>query len=370
MNRDRGARFGVEIGNRRRGGPSGRLALLLLAAAVPACAARSSGPAASVPAATPAAASLQAPVATAVAAAGPAPASTTPATPPAAPRAPLDAGRIAAATGGKAETSDGVVRVTFPRDDVRVEVDGWAKVSPFMGLTSWTAFVPAEKPQVEAMVMGDLVLFEDEVNAAMSAALDNGLEVTALHNHFFFDKPRVLFMHIGGEGSADALAQGVKSALDAVHAVRKKTPQPGHAFGAVPPSPSKIDAAKLDGIFGVKGAAKDGMYKGTFGRKTQAECGCTIGKAMGVATWAAFGGSDADAVVDGDFAVAEGELQGVLKSLRGGAINVVAIHSHMSGESPRLLFVHYWGRGHAADLATAVKRALDLTDWDGKSPAT
>jgi hypothetical protein len=286
------------------------------------------------------------------------------------PRAPLDAGRIAAATGGKAETSDNVVRVTFPRDDVRVEVDGWAKVSPFMGLTSWAAFVPAEKPQVEAMVMGDLVLFEDEVNAAMSAALDGGLEVTALHNHFFFDKPRVLFMHIGGEGTADQLAQGLKAALDAAHEVRKKTPQPGRAFGAAPPSPSKIDAAKLDAIFGAKGATKDGMYKGTFGRKTAAECGCTIGKAMGVATWAAFGGTDADAIVDGDLAVAEGELQGVLKSLRAGAIDVVAIHSHMSGESPRLLFVHYWGRGRAADLATAVKHALDLTAWDGRSPST
>lgn len=332
-----------------------------------ACAAHPSGPAASPPGATQTEASLQAPAATTtMATTAPAPS----ATPPAGPRVPLDPGRIAAATGGKAETSDNVVRVTFPRDDVRVEVDGWAKVAPFMGLTSWTAFLPGEKPQVEAMVMGDLVLFEDEVNAAMSAALDNGLEVTALHDHFFFDKPRVLFMHIGGEGSADALAQGVRAALDAVHTVRKKTPQPGHAFGAAPPSPSKIDAAKLDAIFGVKGAAKDGMYKGTFGRRAQAECGCTIGKAMGVATWAAFGGTDADAIVDGDFAVAEAELQGVLKSLRGGAINVVAIHSHMAGESPRLLFVHYWGRGPAADLATTVKHALDLTDWDGKSPAT
>jgi hypothetical protein len=285
----------------------------------------------------------------------------------AAPRPPLDAARIGAATGGKPETSDSVVKVSFPRDDVRVEVDGWNKMPPFMGLTSWAAFVPGEKAGIEAMVMGDLVLFEDEVNPVMSAALDNGLEVTALHNHFFFDKPHVLFMHIGGEGSVEQLGKGVKAALDAARAVRAKSPKPAAAFGPPPPAASKIDAEKLDAIFGAKGASKDGMYKGAFGRKTQAECGCTIGKAMGVNTWAAFAGKDDDAVVDGDFAVAESELQPVLKALRGGGINVVAIHSHMTGESPRVLFLHYWGRGRAADLASTLKHALDLTAWDGRT---
>jgi hypothetical protein len=239
-----------------------------------------------------------------------------------------------------------------------------------MGLTSWAAFVPGGKPGVEAMVMGDLVLFEDEVGPAMSAALDNGVEVTALHNHFFFDKPHVLFMHIGGEGTVEQLGKGVKAALDAVHAVRQKSPQPANTFGPPPPTPAKIDGAKLEAVLGVKGTAKDGMYKATFGRKAQAECGCTVGKAMGVSTWAAFGGTDDNAVVDGDFAVAEAELQPVLKALRGGGINVVAIHSHMTGESPRLLFLHYWGRGRSTDLAMALKRALDLTAWDGRSQAT
>ena len=153
--------------------------------------------------------------------------------------------------------------------------------------------------------MGDLVLFEDEVNSAMSAALDNGIEVTALHNHFFYDKPHVFFMHIGGEGSVEKLGKGVKATLEAVKAIRQKAPSPREGFGAQALDvPSKIDGAKLDAIFGVKGASKDGMYKGTFGRKIQAECGCTIGKAMGVNTWAAFAGTDDNAVVDGDFAIA------------------------------------------------------------------
>jgi hypothetical protein len=284
------------------------------------------------------------------------------------PKLALDAARIATMTGGKPETTDNVVKVSFPRDDVKVDVDGW-RMAPFMGLTSWAAFVPGEKS--EAMVMGDLVLLEDEVGPTMSAAFEGGLEVTALHNHFLFDRPHVYFMHIGGEGTADQLGKGVKSALDALHAVRSKAPQPATAFGPPPPAgPGAIDAAKLDGVFGMKGATKDGMYKATMGRKTQAECGCTIGKAMGVNTWAAFAGTDENAIVDGDFAVAEGELQPVLKYLRGASINVVAIHSHMTNENPRILFVHYWGRGKAVDLAIAVKRALDLTAWDGKTPST
>lgn len=222
----------------------------------------------------------------------PATAATAPSAPPpappqaaAAPKAPLDANRIAELTGGKPQTSGDVVKVSFPRDDVKVDVDGWRKMPPFMGVTSWAAFVPGEKPGVETMVMGDLVVFEDEVNPVMSAALDNGLEVTALHNHFFFDKPHVYFMHIGGEGALDQLGKGVKAALDAQRAVRHKAPHPAASFGApLPVGPSKIDAAKLDAVFGLKGQSKDGMYKATMGRKAQAGCGCTIGKAMGVNT--------------------------------------------------------------------------------------
>jgi hypothetical protein len=279
----------------------------------------------------------------------------------------IDANAIASATGGKPEVSDKVVKVTFAREDVAVDVDGFAKMPTFMGLTSWAAFTPGEKPGVDAMVMGDLVVFEDEVNAVMSAALDHGLEVTALHNHFLFEKPRVFFMHIGGEGTQDALAKGVRAALDAQKAVRAKSAQPAAPSGAaVLPMPSKIDGAKLDAVFGVKGTAKDGMYKVVMGRQATASCGCSVGKTMGVNTWAAFAGSDDAAMVDGDFAVTESELQPVLKSLRAASIEIVAIHHHMTGESPRILFLHYWGRGSSTALGRAVKSALDLTAWDGK----
>jgi hypothetical protein len=284
---------------------------------------------------------------------------------PAAPAA-IDAAKVEAATGLKPEAADGVVKVSYPRNDVKVEVDGWA-MPPFMGLTSWAGFTPGEKPGVEAMVMGDLVLFEDEVNDAMSAALGNGLAVTALHNHFLWDRPHVFFMHIEGEGTVDALGKGVRAALDAMKAARAKSPQPKDRSNAPPiPAKSAIDAAKVEAVFGAKAATKDGMAKVTIGRPaTAAACGCKIGKAMGVNTWAAFAGTNDDAVVDGDFAMTEDELQPVLKSLRGSGINVVAIHHHMVGETPRILFLHYWGRGPAATLAASVKKAVDLTKAGG-----
>jgi len=271
----------------------------------------------------------------------------------------FDPAVIETATGLKGARNDaeGVFKISVPRKDVAVGVDGW-KMPPFMGLTSWAAFSKGGK--AEAMVMGDLVLFEDEVNAVMSAALDHGLEVTALHNHFFFDQPRVYFLHIGGDGRLAELAGGVKAALDAVAKARAAHPELARQFVAQPlPAESAIAVGPLEAIFGAKAQQSSGMAKFVFGREVTMDCGCTAGKEMGVNTWAAFAGSDDNAVVDGDFAARADELQGVLKSLRGDGINIVAIHSHMTEETPRMLFLHYWGRGKASDLAASVKRALD-----------
>jgi hypothetical protein len=268
----------------------------------------------------------------------------------------LDTAKIDQVTGlkGKMDEKEGVYKVTVPRDDVKVVVDGWT-MPPFMGLGTWAAFTATRDG---AMVMGDTVLFEDEVNAAMSAALDNGLNVTALHNHFSFDHPKVYFMHIEGEGTTDKLAAGVKKLYDAARQVRVANSSPKESFGAAPlPEKNSITAAPLNDIFGVQGESKDGMCKFTFGRPVTMH-GVNIGKDMGVNTWAAFAGSDDNAVVDGDFAVTEDELQPVLKSLRNAKISIVAIHQHMTHEQPRMMFFHYWGRGRAEDLAASIKRAL------------
>lgn len=272
----------------------------------------------------------------------------------------LDTAAIDAATGAKGTLNkdEGVFKATFPRSDVKVSVDGTA-MPPFMGLTSWASFKDGVK--VEAMVMGDIVLFQDEVNAVMSVALENGLAVTALHNHFFFDEPKVYFMHIGGEGKADQLATGVRKMMDKVKEIRSATPTPAKGFGFKPlADKSNVTPGPIDEALGRKGQAKDGMYKVTIGRTTKMPCDCEVGKEMGINTWAAFYGTDDHAFVDGDFATFDGELQPVLKSLRASGINVVAIHSHMESESPRIVFLHYWGVGPTTELAKGLKAALDL----------
>ena len=244
----------------------------------------------------------------------------------------LDTAKIEAITGlkGVLNENENTFKISQPRDDTPVTVEQ-SRMAPFMGLTSWAAFMPSMNGEV--MVMGDMVLFEDEVNSVMSAALDSGLEVTALHNHFFFDKPKVYFMHIGGEGPVDKLAQGLKAVFDREKEIRSKTPQPADGFGTGQlPGQSSIDGQVIGQVFGQKGDTKDGMYKVVIGREVKMACGCMIGNTMGVNTWAAFAGTSDDAIVVGDFAVWESELQTVLKTLRGAGINIVAIHQHMIGE--------------------------------------
>jgi hypothetical protein len=249
----------------------------------------------------------------------------------AADEAALDTATIEAITGlkGVSNQKEGTFKVSKPRDDVSVTVEQ-SHLAPFMGLTSWAAFMPSGKDN--AMVMGDIVLFQDEVNPVMSAALNAGLQVTALHNHFFFDMEKE---------------------------IRAKTPVPADSFGLEPlPAQSFIDGNAISRVFGQTGDAKDGMYKVTIGRVVQM-AGMDMGNTMGVNTWAAFAGTPDDALVVGDFAVLENELQTVLKTLREANINIVAIHHHMTGENPRMIFLHYYGRGKALDLAQGVKAAIN-----------
>jgi hypothetical protein len=267
----------------------------------------------------------------------------------------LDGAKIEQLTGAKGKMSDkeGVFKVSMPRSDLAVTAGG-VKITPPMGLTCWAAFKPMGD---HVMVMGDQVLLEDQVSPVMSAALDNGLEVTALHNHFAGDSPRVMFMHIGGMGDQEKLA----TAVGKVFAKIKET---SGGKGEVPkadidPKNTSLDPKKIDAVIGHPGEMASGVYKITIGRTTRMG-GEEVGNAMGVNTWAAFAGSDEQAVVDGDFAMYENELQRVLKALRSNNINVVAIHNHMTGENPRVMFLHFWGVGPTSELAKGIKAALDM----------
>jgi hypothetical protein len=268
----------------------------------------------------------------------------------------LDTANIEALTGakGKMDEKEGVFKVSAPRADLEVKAAG-VRITPPMGLTSWAAF---KRVGVHTVVMGDMVLLEDQVSPVMSAALDNGLEVTALHNHFSWDTPKVMFMHIGGMGDEAALAGAVGKVFAKIQETAGSNVEVPSA--ELDPAKTSLDPATIEAILHEKGTLADGVYKVTVGRTTHMH-GAVMGNAMGVNTWAAFVGSDDRAMVDGDFAMLESEVQGVLKALRGAGINIVAIHQHMIGETPRIIFLHYWGVGSTESLAKGLRAALDRT---------
>ena len=267
----------------------------------------------------------------------------------------LDPERITSASGTKATvTDDGVVRIAWPRKDVPVRVDGVA-LKPFAGLGSWAAFTKATHG---AMVMGDTVVFQDEVTPAMDAAFAHGLEVTGLHNHFFYDEPKVYFMHVGGQGEPEKLAAGIKAVWDAVKKVRAADAKPAIAFEEIGPEADEADQKMIEEVLGHKGQAQDGVVKVTIGREGMMH-GVRVGGSMGLTTWAAFSGGQAHAVVDGDFIMSAAEVQVVLRALRKAKIHIVALHNHMVGEQPAYYFTHFWGKGPARELAQGLRSALD-----------
>jgi hypothetical protein len=205
------------------------------------------------------------------------------------------------------------------------------------------------------VMMGDLVLTQDEVNPVMSALLDNGIDVTAVHNHFFWEEPRVFYMHVHSHGKPADLARKVKPALDLIG---KGTTKPV-ASAAPAPAPT-IDTAKIAQIVGTQGEQSGAVYKITIGRDDLklTEMGAPLNARMGLNTWAAFVGTNEKAAVAGDVAMLASEVQPVLKALRKNGIDVVAIHHHMTSTQPTIFFLHYWGTGPADQLATAFKAAL------------
>src|SRR6185369_6386801 len=255
---------------------------------------------------------------------------------------------------------DSVLKVNIPRNDLKVVVEGVATPTPF-GFGGWIALTKGTGGM--DVMMGDLVLTENEVNPVMSALLTNGLEVTALHNHFFFDTPRIYYMHVHGHGNAADLATKVQPALALIGA---RPPATSSAAGRA--ITGTLDSAALAKIVGYSGEQNGAVYKITIGRPDipLKEMGASINARMGLNTWAAFFGSDNSAVVAGDVAMLDREVTPVLNALRNHGLEVVAIHHHMTGTQPAVIFLHYWGKGPAATLAAGVRAAVDLL---GKQPA-
>jgi hypothetical protein len=269
---------------------------------------------------------------------------------------PSDYAGVLTALGRKGDFNANVLKVNIPRNDLSVTIDGAATPTAF-GFGGWIAMTKGDHGL--NVMMGDLVLLQEEVNPVMSALLENGLEVTALHNHFFHEEPRIFYMHVHGHGKPEELARRVKPALDLIG---KISPPPDHA-GASPPASAevKVDTAALDRIIGSTGEKNGAVYKYTIGRDDLKlkEMGALINARMGLNTWSAFYGTDDDAMVAGDVAMLESEVQPVLKALRENGLEIVAIHHHMTGTKPVIIFLHYFGKGPATKLATGFKAALD-----------
>ena len=254
--------------------------------------------------------------------------------------------------GKTGDFKDGVLKVNIPRNDVRVTISRRPAPTPF-GFGGWVAFTKGDAGH--DVMMGDLVLTEDEVNPVMSAILDNGLEVTALHNHFFWEQPRIFYMHVHGMGTADDIARKLQPALKIIDdAAKRGSPAPAAGAGA------GVTGAALANIIGTEGEQNGPVYKITIGRPDVdvREHGARINARMGLNTWAAFAGTDADAMVAGDVAMLEHEVTFVLKALRANGIDVVAIHHHMTDVKPVVIFLHYFGTGPAEKLATGVRAAV------------
>ena len=257
-------------------------------------------------------------------------------------------------TGKSGDYKANALKVNVPRNDLHITVNKVALPTPF-GFGGWFAMTKGDGG--EDVMMGDLVLLQEEVNPVMSALLDNGLEVTALHNHFFWDEPRIYYMHVHGHGNAADLAKRIKPALDLIG--KGASSQPAAKPASSPAT--TLDTAKIAKIVGHDGEQSGAVYKITIGRDDLKlkDMGATINARMGLNTWAAFYGTNDSAAIAGDIAMLEKEVTPTLKALRSHGLDVVAIHQHMLSTQPTVIFLHYWGQGKADDLANGFKAALD-----------
>jgi hypothetical protein len=267
----------------------------------------------------------------------------------------IDWQKVDDAFGRKPAISGDVHRYGFPRTDLAVTLDG-VSIKPAFALGGWIAFKPMHG---EAMVMGDIVLLETEVNPVMLKLIEGGLEITAVHNHLLRASPATFYMHVGGHGDPAKMAAVIRDALGA-----SKTPLASPAAAPPPPAPD-LDTAQIDSIIGVKGQANGGIYQFGVPRRDPVMEGGTqlvpVGP-MGVATAINFqptgGGKSA---ITGDFVLIGNEVNPVISALRANGIEVTAVHSHMLDEQPRLYFLHFWANDDALKLAKGLRAALDKT---------
>jgi len=266
-------------------------------------------------------------------------------------RASDDIRQVEKILGFSGQMDEGALVVRFPRSDIKVTING-EPMPTALGFGGWTAWKSMGK---DVMVMGDLVLLEKEVNPVISALQAANLQVTALHNHFFYEQPRIVYMHVGGMGDPLKMAQGIRNALD-----KTATPHPSPGASGGSPPALALDTKRIEQIVGHTGQAAGGSFKITVGRPGVKMDGVELTSSMGLNSWAGFVGTDEKAHVAGDVVMSAKEVNPVIQAFRKGGIEVVAVHNHMLDEQPRVFFLHYWGTGPAEKLAQTVRAAFDL----------
>jgi len=269
----------------------------------------------------------------------------------------LDTVTIEKVMGVKGKSNNGEYKITIPQNDLNIEVDGF-KIIPAMGLGTWIAFTSIKDG---AMIMGDIILTETDLKPVQQEVIKQGLTITAIHNHFVRNHPNVVYMHVGGSGKTEMMAQKAKAVLDKVKEIRGGDPSKGTASSEA--VTNTLETTKLDEILGYKAEMSKGVYKYTIGRPDVKlkEHGTAVTTFLGFNTWAAFQGTPDHAAVAGDFTMLEDEVAPVIKALVENGIEVVAVHNHMVHEQPRIFFLHYWGVGNAEQLTKGLKTALDQT---------
>jgi hypothetical protein len=264
---------------------------------------------------------------------------------------------------GKYNALEQVFRITLPRSDLNITING-IKIAPAMGLTSWVTFKKMD--DVNTQLKGNLVLTEDQINTVMQAVIDNHLNVTELHNHLMWESPKVMFMHIEGTGNTRVLARAMRKVLDSMNTTSNG--QGDFPLGEIDATNTTFDRHNIEAILGAKGVLQDGVYRVVIDRAAK-DSQLDFASMPRTNTKATFAGSDEAAVIDGDLAMQQPNLQRVLTELHKAGISIVAIHQRPINDKVTYVFLHYWGIGKPTELARGLRKAVDISQSPNEFPS-
>jgi hypothetical protein len=264
---------------------------------------------------------------------------------------------------GKYNSMEQIYKITLPRSDLNITING-IKISPAMGLSSWVTFKKLD--DATTILKGNLVLTEDQINSVMQVVIDNHLNVTELHNHLMWESPKVMFMHVEGTGNTKVLAESFSKVLESMK--QTSDGQGDFPLGEIDATNTTFDTRQMENILGARGVIQDGIYRVVIERAART-FSPEVGPTLSTNTKATFAGSNEAAVIDGDLAMQQPNLQKVLTELHKAGISIVAIHQRAINDKTTAVFLHYWGMGKPAVLAKGLRKAIDISQSPTELPS-